>query len=130
MNDNYRAASEMLTKIIREGNYKEGVHKGYKYEIKRMEHSGHLCGYIYFDKNATAEQYEIMDYNFHGGVTWGFDGELQNGKYGFDCAHGGDYSPLDIFGRMRLFEYSTYKDMEYVEKNIIEVIDKLVEVQG
>lgn len=128
MVENFKEISRMLEKMINEGNHLEGTYKGYKYEIIRMPHSGHLCGYIYFDKKATEEEFEIMDYNFHGGVTWGYDGEPRDGKYGFDCAHGGDYSPLDVFGGMRLFEYATYKDMKYVENNIIDVINKLREV--
>lgn len=128
MVENFKEISRMLEKMINEGNHIEGTYKGYKYEIIRMSHTGHLCGYIYFDKKATKEEFEIMDYNFHGGVTWGYDGEPNQGKYGFDCAHGGDYSPLDVFGGMRLFEYATYKDMNYVEHNIIDVINKLREV--
>ena len=130
MNNNLKEVSQLLTKMIQEGNFKEGTYKGYKYEIKRMDHTGHLCGYIYFDEKATDEQYRIMDYNMHGGVTWGFDGEPRYGKYGFDCAHGDDCSPLDVFSGMRVFEYTTYKDMKYVEDNIFDVIDKLEDMNN
>lgn len=124
MRDNYRQIQELLQLIIEEGNHKTGEYKGYKWEIIRVAHSGHLCGYIHMGK-ATEEEFEIMDYNFHCGVTWGFGNEPQEGKYGFDCAHAWDLSPFDLFAG--LYTGDKYRTMEYVEKCLKNTIDLLVE---
>lgn len=124
MRDNYGQIQDMLVLMINEGNKKVGEYKGYKYEIIRVSHSGHLCGYIYMDK-ATDKEFEIMESNFHGGVTWGFGIEPQEGKYGFDCAHAWDLSPFDLFAG--LYTCGEYRTMDYVEECLKNTIDLLVE---
>lgn len=126
MDNNFKEVSIMLTKMIEEGNHKLGEYHGWKYEIIRIPTTGHLCGYIFFDRKATEEEFEIMDHNFHGGVTWGFEGKPNQGKYGFDCAHYMDLHPLDVFGGMRFgSDAASYKDMKFVKNNIMQVIDML-----
>lgn len=126
MRDNYRQIQNMLQLMIEEGNGFISEYKGYKYEIIRVSHSGHLCGYIYMDK-ATDKEFEIMESNFHGGVTWGFGVEPQQGKYGFDCAHYYDLRPLELFAGMDIVEGMEYRTMNYVEECLKNTIDLLVE---
>lgn len=124
MRDNIKQIQDMLQLMIEEGNHKTGEYKGYKWEIIRVSHSGHLCGYIYMDK-ATDKEFEIMESNFHGGVTWGFGIEPQEGKYGFDCAHCYDLTPISLFTDMCLGD--EYRTMDYVEECLKNTIDLLVE---
>lgn len=126
MRNNYRKIQELLQLIIEEGNHKTGEYKGYKWEIIRAAHSGCLCGYIYMDK-ATKEEFEIMDYNFHCGVTWGDEEESRLGKYGFDCSHSYDLRPLDLFADVGVMDDMEYRTMDYVEKCLKNTIDLLVE---
>lgn len=124
MGENIKQIQDMLQLMIEEGNGFISEYKGYKYEIIRVSHSGHLCGYIYMDK-ATDKEFEIMESNFHGGVTWGFGIEPQDGKYGFDCAHAWDLSPFDLF--TGLYTGGKYRTMDYVEECLKNTIDLLVE---
>lgn len=121
---NLKEVRQLLSQMILEGNSKSGEYKGFKWSIERVYHSGHLCGYIYFDKDATDEQYEIMKSNFHGGVSWGLGGHKREGKYGFDCAHGCDLSPYELFTGMDN-HIKAYRTMDYVENIIKDTIDLL-----
>lgn len=87
--NNLKLVNVMIRTMIEEGNHLEAEYGGYKYEIKRVPHSGALCGYIYMDK-ATKEEYEILNHYFHCGVTWGDEEGSRHGKYGFDCNHSYD----------------------------------------
>lgn len=130
--NNLKLVNVMIRTMIEEGNHLEAEYGGYKYEIKRVPHSGALCGYIYMDK-ATKEEYEILNHYFHCGVTWGDEEGSRHGKYGFDCNHSYDLSPYWVFsgfyeseGYDSLFPRE-YRNMEYVEGVIKQTIDKLNE---
>ncbi len=123
MRNNIKQIQNMLQLMIEEGNGFISEYKGYKYEIIRVSHLGHLCGYIYMDR-ATDKEFDIMESNFHGGVTWGFGIEPRDGKYGFDCSHACDLSPFNLFAG--LYTGEEYRTMEYVENTIKKTIDLLI----
>lgn len=122
--ENFNEVRQLLAQIISEGNGKSGEYKGFRWSIERIHHGGHLCGYIHFDEDATEEQYEIMESNFHGGVSWGLDGHASEGKYGFDCAHGCDLAPYELFTNMDT-RVEAYRSMDYVENVLKGTIDAL-----
>lgn len=113
-----KSREQLKTMIQEEGDWKEDEYKGIKYEIKRHPILMHLCGYVFIE-NLTDEQYEILDSNFHCGVTF-----KEEGKYGFDCAHAFDLVPAQYF----MFKHDTklqYRTMSYVEENLKYTIDQL-----
>lgn len=62
-----------------------------------VKHStmGHYCGYVRFPKRPVREkEYEgILTYvPVHGGITYAKEDEDGSMVYGFDCAHGGDWT--------------------------------------
>lgn len=122
---------EILALIEREGDEKEFEINGIKCSIWRHPSLKTLCGYI--DLTEDFPEYGTCpdDIYCHGGLNFA----QQNGKYwriGFDCGHAGDIVPqmfelekmaglaFDMFGRE-----DTYKDMAYVEADIMAIIDQL-----
>lgn len=111
----------------KEGDEKFFQYKGYDAAILRAT-TGHLCGYVEIPNRHKLygldynQINELYDYEFpaHGGLTYAGH-RLNDHRYfiGFDCGHMNDISPLFPVG----FEGSTYKDMEFVENNIKEIID-------
>lgn len=113
-------AEETRKIVAMEGDYKKFNYKGIECEIKRVPWSGHLCGYLHIE-GITDKEKDIVDYNFHCGITY-----EQDGVYGFDCAHLGDILPHRMYDRYNIFTASdTYKTMEYVENVLKETIDEL-----
>lgn len=122
---------------------------GYPCLVKRSPTSGGLCGYVGIPEghpanrggplwNTAEEMLEV-----HGGITFG--GECSEGPeatsichivqkaeddkvfwYGFDCGHGGDFSPLH-----RLFDHrgDTYKNVAYVEAETLKLAKQLKEME-
>ena len=121
-----------------EGDKKEFKYRGFRCLIKRHKRLGHLCGYIELPKhhNLYGRDYgeieETYDYELpaHGGLT--FSGKLidEDGYLiGFDCAHAGDYIPLDpLSSQLNLGE--TYRTMRYVEDILKEMVDFITEYEG
>ena len=121
-----------------EGDKKEFKYRGFRCLIKRHKRLGHLCGYIELPKHHNLygvdydEIEETYDYELpvHGGLTFsgrlvGEDGYL----IGFDCAHAGDYIPLDpLSSQLNLGE--TYRTMRYVEDMLKEMVDFITEYEG
>lgn len=101
-------------------------YKGYKCKVKRIEEYGHLCGYIYLDVKEGSKEYEIINELAHWGVTY-----HEANLIGFDCAHSGNFS-LHIYNlldnKTHFIGLETYRDLEYVENNIKEIIDSLQKV--
>lgn len=148
MQSNSSEAQERLDKILakveEEGNQKIFFYKGYKCLIKRTMDSGHLCGYVGLDENSRfyeknyEEVYEKI--KCHGGITFAdFWDNLQDQKYylGFDCAHAFDLRPFVYTRYPQIFKpdditalQETYKDMEYVEKEIQDVVDQIIQLEG
>ena len=131
---------EVFKLIEKEGNLKVFLHKGYPCIIRRLlrinapiEIGGmfHLCGYVGVPKGHKlfGKNYDDVGVKVHGGLTFGSK-ELGDGKhwfFGFDCAHSGDicYYMKDmpmIFGD-KMGE--TYKDMNYVEKQVRSLAEQL-----
>lgn len=114
---------ELYTIIEKEGDYKEIFIKGIKCTIKRHPSLGTLCGYVYLTKhfNEWGKYYDELDIIVHGGLTY----SQQEDEYwviGFDCAHSEDLVPnLDD----KTINNDTYRDMEYVENEIREIINQL-----
>lgn len=95
----------------------EWVHEltGYKCTVRRHQTLGSLNGYvaipkghrvwgIFYDK-APLEHIEV-----HGGLTYA-DEDKETGEwvFGFDCSHGGDFSPRLLANIMR---FSSHEDLE------------------
>lgn len=94
-----------------------------------LEYSGHLCGYVRIPEIHpfyNLEYYEI-DVDVHGGLT--YSSEEKNGYWiGFDCAHYNDITPCYVgsFFTTHLFtDEGTYKDMDYVEKELIRLVRQI-----
>lgn len=123
---NMEQINEMKEAIKNEGNFKSQTYKGFKYEIVRHEHLGHLCGYLHYTPK-NEEERDIIDNVFHRGITYENDGVI-----GFDCAHAIDLSPMKIemnekFGLgTPTFLNPKYRTMQYVEDILKRTIDKLV----
>ncbi|MDR1937840.1 MAG: hypothetical protein LBQ73_05000 [Tannerellaceae bacterium] len=111
----------IMEKVRAEGNEKRFAYKGFECVILRC--GVHLCGYIGIPKG---HKYYGKDYNYidanvdvHGGLTYA---QEDNGIWviGFDCAHYGDYTGFSILG-----SDGTYKNMEYVEKQIKNLVRQI-----
>lgn len=123
---NMEQINEMKEVIKKEGNFKSQTHKGFKYEIVRHEHLGHLCGYLHYTPKNEKER-DIIESNFHGGITYENDGVI-----GFDCVHASDLSLAKIELDKKLgfdmanFLNPKYRTMQYVEDILKSTIDKIV----
>ena len=92
-------------------------HLGYVLEIKRHDVFKHLCGYIYLPETHPdyGKKYgALSDMDVHGGLTFS-----QNGCFGFDCAHAGDFEPGNGFQD----EGNVYRTVDFV----LEELHKLAE---
>lgn len=111
--------------VKKEGNNKTFNYKGFDCEILRISQLGHLCGYVDLPKSHPLfaidyDQEKIYSLNVHGGITYA----AENGekwRIGFDCAHAGDLVP----GLDRILDYETYRDMNYVEREIKKLVDQI-----
>lgn len=67
----------------KEGDYRAGEYKGFKWEVKRHPDLLHLCGYIHFPKGTDVSKFEFLRQE----IT--YDNETEDGTIvlGFDCAH-------------------------------------------
>jgi|SRR5208337_1329848 len=98
----------------------EPDHIIFKYEsikcrIKRISHTGHLCGYVKLPFLHTWSSLDCTDFDFikvHGGIT--YSRREKNGWWiGFDCAHCDDFLPF--YKNLNFnFEEMTYKNVKYV----------------
>jgi hypothetical protein len=109
----------------------------YKCRIVRNEHTGTLCGYVGVPRGhrmygMTYQEAERDDNNFHvhGGLT--YSGELgeEDGLhyFGFDTAHGGDFSPGLAVSMLKwtgepddvrgFYRGETYRTWGYVEREV------------
>lgn len=122
--------SNYKTIVDKEGNEKDFEYRGYKCHIRRVnpEFSGHLSGYVEIPENHPIakldydqiEKYYDYDLPAHGGLT--FASEVENAYWiGFDCAHSGDLCPA--YSSEFRWAGDTYKTMDYVENNIMRIID-------
>jgi hypothetical protein len=116
-----------------EPDYVEFEHKGFVCRIIRVDHSGHLCGYV--DVPHTHTKVQSFDYfaiplECHGGLTYGNHNE-EKGIFtvGFDCAHYTDYCPKQssYSGMMEMGSSSgQYRDINFVTNEIKSLVDQLL----
>lgn len=126
--------------VEKEGNKKDFQYKGYICQIRRIgiQYSGHLCGYIQIPKGHQLhhksydeiEKYYDYELPAHGGLT--FSGSFDNANWiGFDCAHLGDLQPMYHDENLSFRSAGdTYKNMEYVENNIKQIIDFIIKEEN
>lgn len=127
--------------VLEEGNEKEFTYKGFNCLIKRVrpDSAGHLCGYVEIPSNHLLydKDYDEIEseYNYdlpsHCGLT--YSGSMLGDErffIGFDCGHYGDVSPCIPDGYPDFFtayEGDTYKDMEYVQQTLTNMVDFIIE---
>jgi len=107
----------------------------YKCRIVRNDHTGTLCGYVGVPEGhrlygmtyqELEKQYSIP---VHGGLT--FSGHMGEGSvyhfFGFDTAHGGDFSPTlamqmlrwaNAEGAFHHYKYEEYRTWDYVKTEV------------
>jgi len=104
---------------------------------------GALCGYVGVtaDHPAFETQYSDVDVSCHGGLTFSEfcdpDSKIchdpDKGEpdrvwwLGFDCCHGGDYSPRDF--RLSFTRWAKYRDLEYVRNECSKLAAQLAEMK-
>ena len=122
MTNQERYEEDLLT--LQKGHVKTDTVDGFDTVIYRTD-MGHLCGYVRIPENTKVDwEKEIQ---CHGGITFqGWrDFGITNGYYvGFDCAHYGDWMPYDS-----IFYEGTYKDVDFVQNEIKNIIKQLKEKQ-
>lgn len=99
-----------------------------------------LCGYVAIPSSHPFYKIEYPDIKCHGGITYsrmGLREYDEDGKHywiGFDCGHAGDKIPLmdemvfknpNIFNR-HTFSEGTYKNMNFVKMQLMNIIDQLI----
>ena len=120
-----------LELINKEGDYKKWIYatkNGLEFEcfIRRMNHSGHLCGYVILtlDNDYFGMDYDDIPVDCHGGLTYASD-EGSNWVIGFDCAHLGDLQPF--YNEMEWFGGGVYRDMEFVTGECESICEQIAE---
>jgi len=108
----------------------------YKCRILRNDRTGTLCGYVGVPRGhrfygVTYQEAERGDNDFlvHGGLT--FSGHMGEGSvyhfFGFDTAHGGDFSPKLVVQMLRWanaegashhYRHEKYRTWDYVQKHV------------
>ena len=103
----------------------EGEHEGFPLLITRVEHSGHLCGYVAVPPGHPwhGKSYDDVNAEVHGGITYAEacsgdvchvpkPGEPDDVWWlGFDHAHSGDFCPA----MGHLFRGESYRSIAYVQ---------------
>jgi hypothetical protein len=98
-----------------EPDQEEWVHEltGYKCTVRRHQTLGSLNGYVAIPKGHRVWGYgydDVDDADVHGGLTYAEeDKETGEWVFGFDCSHGGDFSPKLLANIMR---FSSHEDLE------------------
>jgi len=76
------------------------------------------CGYVSLtpDNILYGRDYDDIDVEVHGGLTFGEKDSDNNWVFGFDCAHSGDLVPYFNISTYGFYETSgvIYRDREYV----------------
>lgn len=109
---------------------------GYPCLIKRVEHGGHLCGYVGVPPDHPChgedydEDYDEVEFEdvVHGGLTYAdndTEGPSELWWFGFDCAHAGDLMPLANQGSTSMgwlpdfgSPGGVYRDCEFVRQEV------------
>lgn len=93
----------------------EFTYKNYECSIRR-NWLGALCGYV---KAEIPEEVAPM-LRAHGGITYTKPDEI-----GFDCAHCWDFAPKDADDSWRFEKGATYKNIDYVTKQCMRLVDQI-----
>jgi hypothetical protein len=117
-----------------EGDYFEFFSYNLKCYMRRTDML-HLCGYIEipklhgFYKKYTDDSEVIYSLIVHGGVTWD-DIDEDRLCIGFDCNHSCDMRPGLLYHSIPFptFTGSTYKDKEYVIKELRELAGQIYRI--
>jgi hypothetical protein len=117
--------------IKKEGDYKSWVYQAkngtqYNCVIKRNKSLGNLCGYVEIDNDNKLHGTPYLDLNFevHGGITYGDITEDSKSIYGFDCGHYGD---MTFFKGSIGDQVGIYRDMDYVTKECEKLAEQFSE---
>jgi len=126
---------ELYSKIQNEGNFKIFKYLDYVCCIQRVTTTGCLNGYVGIPKTSSLSEkdYDALDVQVHGGLTYashklmGVDDGLFGQRWwvGFDTAHYMDVTP---FMSMGMPDNGTYKDMEYVKQEVIDLVEQLIKL--
>lgn len=90
--------------------------------------SGHLCGYCQLPEvlEKLFTDYNDAPFDVHGGITFGGTLKGYSGQWlGFDCAHGGDYSP-----GYPAFPGDVYRTVEYVTAECTKLAGQIAAFQN
>jgi len=114
----------MMTDILEHGLECKGEYKGVSWSMRRP-YKTYWCGYVEYETDTLPQQYELTDEDIesleglsHGGLTSGI---------GFDCAHAGDYAPMEGGMVSSLFRGGMFRTHSYVYGRITDMIDYIVE---
>lgn len=118
MTDEIRKSVGLKELIEMEGNGKKFQYKGYNCEIKRIDGTGHLCGYVEIPPRPLSD--ELLELP-HGGITYREINDNGNLIIGFDCAHGFDLMPFIDKPKGS----HKYRDMGFVEGELKKMVDYL-----
>lgn len=104
--------------------------------------TGALCGYVRVPTDNPAHDkaldYGEFDLDVHGGITWA-EHATSHWRHewpfvdcgfwaGFDCSHAFDFMPMyttEFLGNQQPTEDTPYRDMEFVEREIVSLVDQL-----
>ena len=119
-------------------------YKGYECLVVFMPF-GYRCGYVEIPKGHKLyrKQYDEMYFlDVHGGITFSnynnFGGANDKWYVGFDCNHYRDKTDIEAmkkngFERFvtpdSIFNYGTIRTMEFVDKELKELVDQIKEIQ-
>lgn len=101
---------------------KDFQHDGYHCLIFEMPVMRHLCGYVEIPKDhvCSGKEYDAIDFNVHGGLTFGGTLEDLDGYFlGFDCAHYGDLVPG------MAYQTGVYRDEDFVTEELKKLVGQL-----
>ena len=137
---------KLIERIGKEGNLKVFMHRGYVCVVLRPEYmkglkqsrmSIHLCGYVGVPRGHPFYGWDYDTGNVyppcHGGVTYSGKRLVSSSNLwfiGFDCAHAGDVTYLSDFDSEYGIGTDTYKDMEYVTKEVKKLAEWLRRREG
>ena len=126
---------ELEALIKEEGDFLPVEHEGYEGMCLRMvDGGGNINGFVKIPEGHKLHGIDCDDdtfpnLNVHGGITFSLNYNLKTKEkdewwIGFDTSHNGDYMPYYTH-----FDGEEYRDMQYVEQEIINLINQLIEIE-
>ena len=111
-----------------EPNFLEFDYQGYLCQIIRNPCLLNLCGYVFLTKENKffKKNYDDIDVKVHGGLTFSESRGENFWKIGFDCGHFYDICP-GLDKQFFFSNLSTYKNIDYVKKEIKFMVDQIIE---